>query len=141
MVKGSEICIKHQAIQHQPLRSTELLEAPWLEIGSDLFEFHRKNYLLAVDYYSRWIEIYELKEISSKNVITKLKSMFSRLGIPVKIRSDNGGCYASQKFQAFCDSNGIEHSTSSLRYPQSNGLVERCVRIVKRMWDKSQDLH
>ena len=69
------------------------------------FEFHGKNYLLAVDYYSRWIEIYELKKISSISVITKLKSMFRRLGIPAKIRNDNGGCCASQEFQAFCDSN------------------------------------
>ena len=51
MVKGCEICIKHHAIQHQPLRSSEFPVAPWLEIGSDLFEFHGKNYLLAVDYY------------------------------------------------------------------------------------------
>ena len=125
MIKGCEICIKHQAIQHQPLRSTELPDAPWLEIGSDLFGFHGKNYLLGVDYYSRWIEIYELKEILSKNVITKLKSTFSRLGIPTKTRSDNGECYASQEFQTFCDSNKIEHLTSSPRYHQSKGLAER----------------
>ena len=82
-----------------------------------------------------------LKEMSSKSDITKLKSMLIRLGIPTKIRSDNGGCYAIHEFQTICDSNEIQHLTSSPRYHQSKGIADRCVRIVKRMWDKSQDLH
>ena len=53
MVKGCEVCIKRQDIQHQPLLSTELPEAPWLEIGSDLFEFQGESYLLGVKYYSK----------------------------------------------------------------------------------------
>ena len=94
LVEGCEIFIDHQAIKHQPLRPSKLPEAPWLGIESDLFGPHEKNYLLGVDYYSRWIEIYELKEMSSKSVITKLNSVFNRLGIPTKIGSDNGRCYA-----------------------------------------------
>ena len=66
-----------------------------MELATDLFEFQGKIYLLAVDYFSRWIEVYELKEMSSKSVICKMKNMFSRFGMPDKVRSDNGGCYAS----------------------------------------------
>ena len=68
----------------------------------------------------------------SKRAIAKLKGMFSRLGIPTKIMSDNGECYAGKEFQTFCDSNDIQHLTSSPRYPQSNGPAEKCIRIVEQ---------
>ena len=116
-------------------------EGPWLEIGSDLFEYKGKTYLLEVDYYSRWIEIYELKEMTSKSVISKMRSLFSRLVIPLKIKIDNGVCYSSLEFQRFREEQDIKHTTSSPKYPQSNGLAERCVKMVKRLCDKLSDLH
>ena len=112
-----------------------------MELATDLFEFQGKIYLLAVDYFSRWIEVYELKEMSSKSVICKMKNMFSRFGVPDKVRSDNGGCYASEAFFLFSKEYGFEHCTSSPRYPESNGLAERSVKIIKRLWEKSEDFN
>ena len=43
-----------------------------------------------VDYYSRFIEIAKLSSTSSSMVITHLKSIFARHGIPEVVVSDNG---------------------------------------------------
>lgn len=134
-------CVKFQSIKHQPLNTAVLPSAPWEEIATDLFEFQDKIYLLVIDYFSRWIEVYELKEMTSRRVIGKMKNMFARFGVPNRVRSDNGGCYASEAFNNFSKEYGFEHSTSSPRYPESNGLAERAVQTVKRLWKKSEDFN
>ena len=57
--------------------------------------------------------------------------MFSELGIPEILHSDNGPQYASAQFTDFCTSWGITNETSSPYYPQSNGFAESCVKSVK----------
>ena len=60
----------------------ELPDRPWAKIGSDLFELNGAHYLLSVDYYSKWIEIANLSNIHSNNVICHLKSQFANYGVP-----------------------------------------------------------
>ena len=97
------------------------------------------DYLLVVDYYSwtRYVEVAMLpKNKTATTVITCLKSIFARQGVPGKVISDNGPQYASEKFAA---EYGFEHVTSSPRYPQSNGTAEHAVKTVKSMFEKNED--
>ena len=57
--------------------------------------------------------------------------MFSRLGIPEVVRSDNGTQYLSRRFRRFAELWRFQHVTSSPEYPRSNGMVERYVQVVK----------
>jgi len=66
-----------------------------------------------------------------------MKSMFSRLGIPDKVVSDNGTQYTSEEFQQFSKMWRFAHVTSSLRYPQSNGKAESAVKTCKTLVRKS----
>ena len=75
-----------------------------------------------MDYFSR------LTSTTSAAVITSLKSIFMQHGILEVLRSDNSPQYASQQFLMFAESYVFQHSTSSLRYPQSNGQAERTVK-------------
>ncbi|XP_037929495.1 uncharacterized protein K02A2.6-like [Teleopsis dalmanni] len=61
---------------------------------------------------------------SSKHVITKLKSIYARHGIPKPFVSDNGPPYNSKEFNQFCNDWSIEHITSSSHFPRSNGMAE-----------------
>ena len=141
LVENCATCIKQQKVRHQPLKPTELPDGPWTEVGGDLFEFNGKAYLLVVDYYSRWIEVFELKESTSKSIVAKLKNAFARFGVPVKLRSDNGGCFIGDAYKELAADYGFEVATSSPRYPESNGLAERAVQTVKGLWKKSEDLN
>ena len=71
------------------------------------------------------------------SVINHLKSTFSRHGIPEIVRSDNGPQFSSADFARFSNSFEFQHLTSSPKFPQSNGQVERMVKTVKEMMQKS----
>ena len=91
-------------------------------LGTDLFYFKGRDYLLVVDFYSRYIEMALLNSTSSSMGIHHLKSIFARLSLPEKLRSDNGPQYFSYEFKQFCKSYRIDLITSCHMYPQSNAV-------------------
>ena len=61
------------------------------------------------------------------------------------IVSDNGPQFTAKEYQKFTIEWGIKYTTSCPYYPQSNGLAEKSMQIIKRMWNKAmadyQDLY
>lgn len=138
-VERCQSCAKEDRPRKEPLVTTPLPEYPWQVVGSDLFELEKEHYLLVVDYFSRYPEVVKMKSTTSTSVITTLKSLFARHGIPELLRSDNGPQYASQEFATFAQQYDIKHVTSSPRFPQSNGQAERMVQTVKQLLRQSTD--
>ena len=132
-------CIVHSGIKHMPMVEYDLPSRPWEVVGTDVFEFKGCLYLVLIDYYSRWIEVEQIKTQTSAAIVSAMKNVFSRFGVPAVIRSDNGGCFIGEQFRLFAKENCIKLVTSSPRYPQSNGLAESAVKIVKRLWSKCDD--
>ena len=93
-----------------------------------------------VDYYSRWFDIKELSDESSHSVIKALKEVFATHGIPDVVMSDNGPQYSAEAFRQFAAAYHFTHVTSSPKFPQANGEVERAVRTAKSMLRKNEDL-
>ena len=133
-VKRCRIFSQFQRPKVEPLCPTELPDKPWLKVGTDLFMWKQATYLLVIDCYSRFIEIAKLSSTTSERVITHLKSIFARHGIPQTVILDNGPQYASSSFNAFADQYGFQHITSSPRYPQANGEAERAVQTIKGLY-------
>ncbi len=100
--------------------TTPLPKYLWQVVGSDLFEINSEHYLIVVDYFSRYPEVIRLSTTISNTVITSLKAMFSRRGIPEALRTDNGSQYNSQRFSEFTKDYGITHTTSS---PGTNKVI------------------
>ena len=96
------------------------------ELLAIVFACHK--YVLCIDYYSKWVDIMKLDNETSKDVITHLKSMFARYGVPDLVISDNGPQYANAEFAAFSKSYEFQHQTSSPYHVPSNGEAERAVR-------------
>jgi transposase InsO family protein len=141
MVESCRECAKLSWAKKEPLIPTPLPDYPWQLVGTDLFELNQKHYLLVVDYFSRYLEVLQLSSTTPASVITTLKTIFARHGILEILCSDNGPQYSSGEFVQFTSSYGLNHVTSSPRYAQSNGEVERAVRTIKAMLKKSKDLY
>ena len=139
LVQNCQICAKQSKPGKEPLVSTILPKFPWQVVGTDLFELNKNNYLLVVDYFLCYPEVVKLISTTSASIISVLKNIFARHGIPEIVRSDNGPQYASAEFMTFASSYGFQHITSSPKFPQSNGQAERCVQTVKNLLKKSND--
>lgn len=117
----------------EPLITKEVPSYPFQIVATDLFSFKSREYLLIVDSYSGFFDFRMLKHTTSHEVIENLKSWFATHGIPEKLESDNGPQYASKEFRQFSSKWGFTHSTSSPKFPQSNGLAERFVQTAKNL--------
>uniref|UniRef100_A0A8C8DYN6 Integrase catalytic domain-containing protein n=1 Tax=Oryzias sinensis TaxID=183150 RepID=A0A8C8DYN6_9TELE len=109
------------------------------KVGVDLFHYEQGEYLLCVDYYSKYPEIAKLTGTTSKHVVTALKSMFARHGIPDEVVSDNGPQFGSAEFRTFAERWEFVHNTSSPGYPQSNGQSEGAIQTIKSLLKKAQE--
>ena len=106
VVSSCETCQKFRPQQtREPLQPHANPELPYDIIAIDLCSCLGKDYLVIVDYYSSYPEVFQLnKSTASSAVITPLKSCFARWGKPVKLISDNGPQLVSAEFENFCRS-------------------------------------
>ena len=126
-------------LRPQPLTPTPLPSLPWQKVASNLFEWKGATYLLAVDYYSRYIEIAKLGRTTTTDVVTHLKSIFARHGIPETFVSDSGPQYSSREFQDFTKEYEFRHNTSSPYFPQGNREAERALGTIKNLLKKTDN--
>ena len=135
-------CSTCNACQRQqtklPLKQHSVPDFPWQKIGCDVFTSAGKDYVIAVDYFSKFAEISELKRKNSAVIIGKLKTMFSRFGVPETMIADNVP-FASHEFQKFAEDWNFRLVTSSPNHPQSNGQAERSIQTIKKLMRKSRE--
>ena len=139
LVEKCITCCKFQKQPSEPLMPSVPPTLPWQKVASDLFKWRGATYLLVVDYFSKFIEISKLDNETSHEVVIRLKSIFARHGIPLQVFSDNGPQYSSTEFSEFANSNKFVHTTSSPKFPQSNGEAERAVHTIKTLLQKAED--
>ena len=138
MVSNCSICVGNQCYhQREPLISHEVPTQPWYKVGMDLFSFKGRNYLVIVDYFSNFPELCHLSDTHSISVITKVKAMFSRYGIPKYVASDNGPQFSSFEFTQFAEDWDFIHDPSSPKYPKSNGMAKNAVKVMKGLLKKA----
>ena len=114
-VKPCEICQKHAMKKPKlPLGKMEMVTKPFEKVAIDIIgplsETHKNNnYILTlVDFSTRWPEAVPLKMAKTENVAEALFDMFSRLGIPKVILSDNGRQLISESMKETFRMLGIE---------------------------------
>ena len=105
---------------------------PWQRIHIDFAgPFMDKSFLIVVDAYSKWAEVFIMPQTTAVRTIATLRQLFSVHGLPEEIVSDNGSQFTSAEFAEFTRKNGIKHTRSSPYHPASNGEAERFVRTFK----------
>eukprot|EP00731_Ephydatia_muelleri_P000002 Em0001g2a len=125
-------CIKSHSQKPEPLMMSKLPDLPWQKVATDLFSWKGSQYLLIIDYFSRYVELSKLSATTSQDVINHMKSIFARHGIPNEVVSDNGPQFSSNVCHSFAGEYGFVHTTSSPRYPQGNGEAERALRAMEQ---------
>ncbi|KZV51421.1 hypothetical protein F511_39680 [Dorcoceras hygrometricum] len=131
-----------QGCQSLQKRSTELLRTiisscPFDQWGMDIVGpfppagRQRKFLLVAVDYFSKWVEAEPLAKISEVEVLNFLwNNIVCRFGIPRRLISDNGRRFCGEKVRAWCQEWKIEQVFTLVAYTQSNGQVEVTNRAI-----------
>jgi hypothetical protein len=139
LVLSCGICQKYyRSNSKEPLINHELPEIPFSKVAADIAEIKGQNYLVVIDYFSRWLEVYQIHSKNSSTIIKKFKEIFSRFGIPKTLIADNMP-FNSFEMQQFAKDWQFEIVTSSPYHPKSNGLVEKAVGIFKTMFKKASE--
>lgn len=111
-------------------------ERLWQVVATDLFSWEGQDFVTIADYYSRYFEVYLLRNTLAGTVIQQIKVALSHHGIPEKLVSDNGPQYSCDEFAKFSKQFGFKYRTPSPTHAQSNGLAEKTVQTVKRICGK-----
>ena len=137
MIGRCETCYTFRNnLQKESLISHTIEPKLFYKVGIDFFHVEGRNFLLLVDYYSKFPEVVEMASTTSLETIKQLKQMYARHGIPKMVVSDNGPQFKSEQYETFAKEYGFIPVYSSPMHPQSNGQVERCVQTVKRIIKK-----
>ena len=125
-VKSCRQCQHNQSSPaHTPLHPWEWPQRPWTQIHTDhVGPFLGQMFLLAIDGYSKWLEVEIVPSTSSQCTIKKLRSIISTHDIPEVIVSDNGAGFTSSKFKEFVSRNDYRHLTTASYHLSSNRLAE-----------------
>ena len=90
--------------------------------------------VVVVDYFTKWAEAFALPNKQSQTVAEVLVTgVICRLGTPHRLHSDQGGEFESSLWTEVCDLLDVEKTRTTPYRPQSDGLVERLNRTIKKM--------
>ena len=81
--------------------------------------------LVAVDKFTKWIEIKPIKKISSDRAVEFISEIHHRFSFPNTIITDLGSNFTSQEFWDYCENSCIDVKYVSVAHPRANGQVER----------------
>ncbi|XP_016200263.1 uncharacterized protein LOC107641282 [Arachis ipaensis] len=138
-VKKCDSYQKHSSAIHNPAEQLHTSEVSWpfQKWGLDILDPFLKapgqvKYLLvAIYYFSKWIEATPLAKIGADKVRSFIwKQIICRFGIPHHIITDNGRQFTDQSLASFLNEFQIKHHFSSVEHPQTNGLAEAANKVI-----------
>lgn len=141
--KSCDICqrtIHKGRVKRAPLGRMPLIEVPFERIAIDIVgpikpatERGHRFILTLVDYATRYPEAVPLVSIETTRVAEAMVDVFSRVGIPREILSDQGPQFTSGLMREVSRLLSIRQLTTTPYHPACNGLVERFNGTLKQM--------
>ena len=93
-----------------------------------------KYVMVAVDHFTRWVEVYAIRNQEATTVAKKLvDEMFCRFSPPEQLHSDQGRQFESDLVKEICKLLQIRKTRTTPYHPQCNGMVERFNRTLLDM--------
>ena len=117
-----------------PIQLTTVAERPWERIAID---FHGPlanghELMVLVDEHSKFPVVAEVDSTAMEHVKPKLEEIFSLMGYPSNVRSDNGPPFKSREFAEYVKTCGFVHKRITPLHPQANGQVENFNKGIKK---------
>ena len=141
--RSCDVCqrtVKNGNVQKVPLGSRPLIDMPFKRVAVDIVgpiappsEAGRQYILSLVDYATRYPEAVSLKKITSEAVAEALLYIYSRVGIPEEVLTNQGTQFMSECMQEVSRLLSIEGLTSTPYHPICKKLVERWNGTLKSM--------
>ena len=100
--------------------------------------YKNKYILVAVDYFSKWVEAIT-SPTNDARVVTKMFKtiIFPRFGVPRVVISDGGIHFINKVFQGLLKKNGVKNKVATAYHPQTSGQVEVSNRDIKSSLQKT----
>ncbi|XP_041446986.1 uncharacterized protein LOC121403156 [Xenopus laevis] len=115
-----------------------LVDTPFERVAMDIVGPLQKSskgnqYILVVsDYMTRYPEAIPLRSITTRKIAEELIKLFSHMGIPQTILTDQGSNFQSSLMRQINQLLGIQAVRTSPYHPQTDGLVERFNQTLKK---------
>ena len=111
---------------------------PWQMIAVDVLQVPQSSqnhrYLLVIqDYFTKWPEAIPIADQMAQRITTELVKLFSVLGIPEILHSDQGRNFESTILQQTLEVFGVKKSRTTAYHPQGDGMVERLNRSLLQL--------
>ncbi|CAM5092907.1 unnamed protein product [Natator depressus] len=111
------------------LRPLPIIEEPFQKVAMDIVgplskttRSGKKYILVVVDFATRYPEAVPLASIEADTVADALLTIFSRVGFPREVLTDQGSNFMSALLRCLWEKCGVRHDWASAYHPQSNGL-------------------
>jgi IS30 family transposase len=89
-----------------------------------------KHILVAVDKFTKWIEVRAVATVTSKEVAKFIEDITHQFRVPNRIITDQGKVFTRSDFCDFCQDSLIDVYYSSVAHPRCNSQVERANGMV-----------
>ena len=125
-----------------PLIPMPLVDQPFQRIGIDIVgplirsAGGHTHILVIIDYATRYPEAIPLRSTTSKVLARELLQVFTRLGFPKEVLTDQGTNFMGQTLKELWGLLGVKPLHTAVYHPQINGLVERFNKTLKGMLRK-----
>ncbi|GKD85086.1 reverse transcriptase domain-containing protein [Tanacetum coccineum] len=133
-IQKCDSCQIHSAVPKLLKTFMTSIMAPWpfYQWGMDILgplpqaSGRIKYVIVAIDYFTKWIEAKLLVKITGKDIIRfVLDSIICKFGLPRIIVTDNDTQFVNDPFKSWCARLNIQQMNTAVAHPQANGLVER----------------
>ena len=130
-------------VSRAPLVPLPIISEPFRRIAMDIVgplpkSRSGKRFILVVcDYATRYPEAVPLRSIDAEHIAEELVQIFSRVGIPEEILTDQGTNFMSQLLAEVYKLMRVKSIRTSPYHPQTDGLVERFNQTLKAMLRKT----
>jgi transposase InsO family protein len=133
IVRTCQGCQFYARQTHLPAQALQTIPITWSFAvwGLDLVGPLQKapggytHLLVAIDKFSKWIEVRPLNSIRSEQAVAFFTNIIHRFGVPNSIITDNGTQFTGRKFLDFCEDHHIRVDWATVAHPMMNGQVER----------------